>query len=365
MDFCLSDEQRLLQETVRRYLEEHLPIPRVREIIESEGAHDRDTWRKLAELGVAGVLVPERHGGSALGTLDAALASEVIGWGVAPTPFLSTSVLAPTAFLEAGSPEQNREWLPRIATGVTCFGVAATETFAERDGAGMRVEDGRLFGRSLFVLDAGAADLFLVAAGPDDLALVPRESTGLSVELLSSVDRTRSIAELTFDGVEPADWLGGRGGARGAIERMLDAGRVALAADTLGACDRAIQKAIAYATERRQFGRVIGSFQAVKHLCAEMVAEVEPARSLLWYAAYALGDLPEEAPLAAALAKSHLSEIGTFVLRTATEVHGGMGFTDECDLHLWFKRVELNRQLLGGPGYLRDRAARLQGWEAA
>jgi alkylation response protein AidB-like acyl-CoA dehydrogenase len=173
---------------------------------------------------------------------------------------------------------------------------------------------------------------------------------------------TRRVAELTFDGVEPADWIGDPGPA---VARMLDAGRAVLAADTLGSCDRAIQMSVEYAGQRRQFGRVIGSFQAVKHMCAEMTAEIEPARSLMWYAAYALDAIPDEAPSAVALAKSHLSDVGTTVLRTATEVHGGIGFTDEYDLHLWFKRVELNRQLLGGPELLRERAAHLQGWETA
>ena len=146
---------------------------------------------------------------------------------------------------------------------------------------------------------------------------------------------------------------------------MLDAGRAVLAADTLGSCDRAINMSVEYAMQRRQFGRLIGSFQAVKHMCSEMVAEIEPARSLTWYAAYAMDALPDEAATAVALAKSHLSEVGTDVVRTATEVHGGIGFTEEFDLQLWFKRVELNRQLLGGPELLRERAARLQGWGLA
>jgi alkylation response protein AidB-like acyl-CoA dehydrogenase len=133
----------------------------------------------------------------------------------------------------------------------------------------------------------------------------------------------------------------------------------------LGASDRALALAVDYAKQRKQFGRVIGSFQAVKHLCAEMVAEIEPARALLWYAAHAFDSAPEESPLHALLAKSHLAEVATRVVRTATEVHGGIGFTDECDLHLWFKRTALDRQLLGGPERLRAQAARLQGWVEA
>ena len=365
MDFGLSDEQKLLQDTIRRYLEEKVPTTRVREIMQTETAHDPQVWQGLAELGITGLLIPEEHGGSGLGVLDAALAAEILAWGAAPVPFLGATVMAPSALLQAGTPSQQSEWLPRIATGETCFGCAATETFGLRGEAGVRVEGGRLYGQSLFAVAAGAADQFLVAAGPTDLALVPRSASGLAVELLRTVDRTRRVGELVFDGVEPAEWVGGPGGAGAAVERMLDAGRAVLASDTLGSCDRAIQMSVEYAMQRRQFGRVIGSFQAVKHMCSEMVAEIEPARSLAWYAAYAMDALPDEAATAVALAKSHLSDVGTDVVRTATEVHGGIGFTEEFDLQLWFKRVELNRQLLGGPELLRERAARLQGWEAA
>jgi len=149
---------------------------------------------------------------------------------------------------------------------------------------------------------------------------------------------------------------------RSACRRMLDAARVVLAADILGASERAIELAVVYAMQRKQFDRVIGSFQAVKHLCAEMVTELEPARSLVWYAAHAFDAVPEESSLMASLAKAHLSEVGPFIVRTATEVHGGIGFTDEQNLHYWFKRVGVDRQLLGSPEALREGAAQLQGF---
>jgi alkylation response protein AidB-like acyl-CoA dehydrogenase len=143
---------------------------------------------------------------------------------------------------------------------------------------------------------------------------------------------------------------------------MIDAGRIALAADTLGAGERMLEKAVAYAKERKQFGRVIGSFQAVKHLCAEMVAELEPCRALIWYAAHAFDVMPEKSRLLSAQAKSHVSEVGQFVARTATEMHGGMGFTDLLGLHFWFKRIGFNRQILGSPERARHDAAVAQGW---
>ena len=217
----------------------------------------------------------------------------------------------------------------------------------------------------MFALDAACADAFLVATDEGSLALVPRDAAGLTQRALPTLDTTRRVAELTFEDVRPADWIGPRGGAGARIDRMLDAGRIAVAADALGACDRALAMAVAYAKQRVQFGRVIGSFQAVKHLCAEMAAEIEPARSLLWYAAHAWDAVPAEAAQMAALAKSHLADVGRAVTRTATEVHGGIGFTEEHDLQLWFKRAHLDAQLLGGPEWLRQRAAQLQGWSPA
>jgi len=358
MDFGLSEEQRLLEQTMRRFLAEALPTARVREIMATETAHDPKLWRALAELGVAGVLVAEEHGGGGLGLLDAVVAAQSLAHAAAPAPFLGSSVMAAVALAAAGSPAQRSEWLPRIADGSACLGVAATELASRREGAGLRESGGRLAGMALFALDAGAADAFLVALDPDRIALVPRAAAGLEIAMLSTVDRTRRVAELTFDATRPADWIRGDGVAL----RMLAAGRVALAADLLGACERAVEMAVDYAKQRQQFGRPIGSFQAVKHLCAEMVAELEPARSLVWYAGHAFDQRPEEAPFLAAHAKAHLAEVGTQIARTATEVHGGIGFTDEHDLHLWFKRVGLDRQLLGGPDVLREEAAKLQGW---
>jgi alkylation response protein AidB-like acyl-CoA dehydrogenase len=364
MDFDLSEEQKLLEQTLRRYLEEELPVTRVRELVAEEPGHDGGSWKELAELGVAGILVPEEHGGSELSLLDAAVAAESLGWGVAPTPFVGSAVMAPVALIGAGSSEQRARFLPRIATGECRIGVAATELTSRREGAGVSERAGRLHGKALMVLDACGADHFLVPVGEagESLALVEAGAAGLSREILRTIDRTRGFAELVFEGAEAAEWIGERGGAAETNRRMLDVGRVVLAADILGASERALEMSVAYAGQREQFGRPIGSFQAVKHMCAEMVAELEPARSLVWYAAHAFEAAPDEAPLMASQAKAHLSEIGSAIVRTATEVHGGIGFTDEQNLHYWFKRVGVDRQLLGSPDQLREHAAQLQGW---
>jgi alkylation response protein AidB-like acyl-CoA dehydrogenase len=179
------------------------------------------------------------------------------------------------------------------------------------------------------------------------------------VEALPGIDATRRLSELTFKD-RAAEALS----SNQALERLRDAAWVMLAADTLGACQAMLDKAVEYAKERKQFGRTIGSFQAVKHLCAEMAAELEPARALVWYAAYAFDNAPDESPLMAAHAKAHTSEIGRFIARTATEVHGGIGMTDLLGLHYWFKRIGQNRQLLGGPERVREIAARMQGLAA-
>ncbi len=364
MDFGLSDEQRLLQDVFRSYLAERVPIARVRELSEVDSPDWGALWSELAELGAAGVLIPQQFGGSGLTLLDASLVAQELGRAVTPAPFLATAVMIPVALLEAGTPQQQRDWLPKIATGELRVGVAASEIYARRENAEVGLDGGKLRGKALMVLDAVGADAFLVAAGPDDLLLVAADAPGLTIVPLRAVDRTRGIAELVFDAVAPVAALGGPGGGRSAIERMLDAGRVALTGDIVGACDAMLEQAVEYAGQRKQFGRVIGSFQAVKHMCAEMVAELEPTRSIFWYAAHAFDELPDEAGLIVAHAKAHASEMGVFVARTATEVHGGVGFTDEQNLHIWFKRIGVDRHYLGSPEALHARAARLQGWPA-
>ncbi len=354
MDFGLSDEQRLLQDTVRRLLEEAYPTTRARQISDTETAHDVELHGRLAELGVFGTLVPEAHGGNALSFLDAMLVCEEIGRAAAPGAFLATGVVAAIGIRECGQDPLCKEVLPEIAAGHSRVGVGLAESYAARDGAGIRLQRGHLEGSALFALDAVGADRLLVhCAG--GLALVSAASSGVEIVALDSVDRTRRIAELRFHEVQPTALFEG-------TPRVLAAGRLALAFDLLGCCTRALELAVAYASERKQFGRVIGSFQAVKHMLAEIAAALEPARSLAWYAAHAFDHEPADAVRLATLAKAHISEVATEVLRKATEVHGGIGFTEQYDLHLWFRRVALSRQLLGGPELLRTEAARQRGW---
>ena len=285
--------------------------------------------------------------------------AEALGAAVAPVPFVARCVLAPLALRLAGTPAQQARWLPRIADGSARFGVGLTEVVNRRDGGGVTAADGTLSGSALFVLDSADADAFVIADQGGQLHLVAGEADGLERLPLSTIDLTRSVGELRLDGVA-AEPLGEDDG--GTANRLVAAGRVLLAADSVGAGDVMIARAVDYAGEREQFGRVIGSFQAVKHMCAEMAARLEPCRSLVWYAAHAFDAVPDEALLMACHAKSHTGEVGRFVARTATEVHGGMGFTDLLGLHYWFKRIGFDRQLLGGPEIVRAEAAALQGW---
>jgi alkylation response protein AidB-like acyl-CoA dehydrogenase len=360
VDFGLSEDQLLLESTLRGFLAERVPITRVRELRDANAPTDREAWKALAELGITGVLVPEAHGGSGLGLLDAALVSQSLGHAVTPSPFLSSGVMVPVALAALERPK-TEAWLGGIAAGDLVFGVAVTETFSVREGAGLALEGGALHGKAMMAIDAIGADLLLLAIGSGRLAVVRADSAGLTATRLATIDATRCTAELVLDGVVPEAVFDAAGSA---VARMIDAGRIALAADGFGACESMIEQAVAYAGQRKQFGRSIGSFQAVKHMCAEMVAELEPARSLVWYAAHAFDALPDQAPLMACHALAHVSEIGREIASVATQVHGGIGWTDEQNLHFWFKRIGVDRHLLGGPELLRERAAGLQELEA-
>lgn len=352
MEFGLSQEQTLLQDSVNRFLSEQVPLDSVRQVSAGETT-DAEIWQGLTELGLPGLLISEENGGLGLSSLDAAIVSESLGYHVTPSPFITSAVIAPVALQSAGV---RQELLGKVATGETRIGVAFSEGIGARADAGVTVNAGKLNGKALFAMDVEADD-YLVSTADQSLYLVSTDASGCKRQSLTTVDLTRTTAELTFDNAD-AELVSDDPAVFAAA---LDAGLVALAADTLGAAQCAVDQAVAYAGQREQFNRVIASFQAVKHMCAEMAAELEPCRAMVWYAAHALDELPEEASMMASHTKAHLSEVGQFVTRTATEVHGGMGFTDLVGLHYWFKRAGFNRQLLGSPEWNRERAATLQG----
>ncbi len=352
MEFGLSSEQSLLQDSVNRFLSEQVPLDEVRKIVAGDQT-DAAIWQSLTDLGLPGLLVSEANGGLGLGMLDAAVVAESLGYHVTPSPFISSAVIAPVTLQAAGKQEA---LLGDVATGKTRIGIAMSEGIAARSDAGITVTDGKLNGKSLFALD-GAADYYIASTQNQSLYLVSAEAQGFSRKSLTTIDLTRTTVELGFNNVE-AECLSEDPDV---FEAALNAGLVALAADTLGTAQCALDQAVEYAGQREQFNRVIASFQAVKHMCAEMVASLEPCRAMVWYAAHALDEVPDEADMMASHTKAHLAEVGQFVTRTATEVHGGMGFTDLVGLHYWFKRAGFNRQILGSPEWNRERAAARQG----
>lgn len=363
MEFGLSEEQTLLQDSVKRFLAEQYPLDKVRNY--ASGDDTGEIVRTgLAAMGISALMIDEDHGGVGLGLLDAALIAEALGHGTAPMPFVASVVMVPQALMLGGSAEQKDRWLPKLAAGEITAGAAVSELTGARGDAGVTASNGRLSGRAMFVLDFNA-DIYLVADTSGALHIVEAGANGLHGKSFNTVDATRNIGELNFDNV-PAEPLSL---PPEQVTRVLNSGRVILAADSLGAAQNMLDQAVAYALQREQFNRVIASFQAVKHMCAEMAAGLEPCRAMVWYAGYAADSENEldavnnngEAQQYALHTKAHLSEVCQFVARTATEVHGGMGFTDLVGLHYWFKRIGANRQLLGSPERLRDDAARALG----
>jgi len=377
MDFGLSPEQEALQQSARDFLTRECPPALVRDTATSDDGIPRDLYRKMAEQGWLGVIVPEKHGGIGLGTLDLVLLLEELGRVVAPGPFLPTQLVI-AAILTGGSAAQKKTWLPKLTSGETFATLAHLEDSDRLDPAGTelrakKVKGGwALSGCKLHVPDAPGADVFLVPArtkagsGPDGISLflVERGTKGMRVQGHDHFDITRRRGVLTLrDAVVPTDALvGGEGKGWPLLARLLDLGAIGIAADALGGAQKCIEMAVEYSRVREQFGRQIGSFQALKHIAAEMVADVEPARSLVWYAAYTYDQRPKDAPRMAAMAKALLGDVYPRTARSAVEIHGGIGFTWEFDLHLWFKRAHADEGAFGDPSFQRERVATLSGW---
>jgi alkylation response protein AidB-like acyl-CoA dehydrogenase len=364
MEFALSDEQKMLEASLRGFLSDRLPMQRRRAVAAEGSGHDPEIWTGLVAQGVTGLAVPERHGGAGLGVLDAAVAAESLGYHAVPGAFSASLMMAPLALQASGTEAQQQEWLPRIAAGEARIAVGFASPIGQTGAAKAEFDGKRLSGRVQSVLDGGGATHVLVYLADGRPALAAVDAEGVRAGLVPSLDRTRPLLDVTFENA-PAVVLSAANDPAAARTRVLDAGRVMLAADTLGAAQSMLDQAVAFAKERVQFGRVIGSFQGVKHTLADLVTMLEPCRALVWFAAHAQDALPDEARLAALQAKAHLDDVGREVARLATEVHGGMGFTDLQGLHYWWKRIDSNRQLLGTPERCRHEAAVVQGWIAA
>ena len=361
MYFGLSEEQKSLEENINRFLADNAPLDTIKAVANGEESKANSVHQGILDLGLSGLVIPEEYGGLELNMLFATVVAAALGSGTAPVPYIGSYVMAPLAINLAGSDDQKNQWLPKIAGGECVIGAGLSEYVGAREDAGIEFSNGKLSGRSLFLIDGKDADAYLLANKSGELFLIEASSPGIEVIELTTVDKTRTSIELILKDVN-ADLLPGSSD-KSIIEKVLDAGRIMLAADTVGAAQVMLDKSVAYSLERKQFGRLIGSFQAVKHMCAEMAAELEPCHSMIWHAAHCFDNVPEEARLMACQTKAHISEVGQQVSKTATEVHGGMGFTDELGLHYWFKRIGLNKQLLGSPELIREEAGRLQGFD--
>jgi len=359
MYFGLSDDQEFFQENIKKFLDDNASVDVIRKIATDHPKYQKNIQEGLVSLGINSLLVPEEYGGLGLNILFATAVSQALGSGIAPTAFIGSYVMAPIAILNGGSEDQKKLYLSDIASGKINFAVGFSEFIGARENCEIIYENGKLNGRSIFVLDSYDASHIMVADKVGKIYIASMNSMGLTKNSLTTVDKTRSFSEVIFKEVE-VELLEKSKDTLDPIQKSIDAGRVALAADTVGAAQEMINKAVEYSKERKQFGRVIGSFQAVKHMCAEMTADLEPCYAMVWHAAHCLDEKEEDSRLMSCHSKAHTSEVGKTIAKKATEVHGGMGFTDLLGLHYWFKRIGVNRQLLGAPEIVREEAAKIQ-----
>jgi alkylation response protein AidB-like acyl-CoA dehydrogenase len=359
VNFDLSEEQQLLQDTIRKFLESECPPNQLRKIFDSDTGFDAGLWKGMAELGIAGLHLDDEYGGAGLEMIDLALVAESLGYGGAPGPFLGHA-LAGLAIQLAGSDEQKKNWLPRLAAG----DAIGTVAFGEADAVWQPEEwqldaaNGVLTGLKLHVPLASVADAIVVGVAGGGLALVEKTASGVGIQPIEGVDRLRRIDAVSFE-ASPCESLPA---GEVAAARVRDAGLVLLAADAFGGAARLVDMSVEYAKTREQFGVTIGHFQALKHQLANLAVELEPSRALFWYAAHAFDQIPGEAERSAAIAKAHISDTAMQIARDSVEAHGGIGFTWEGDVQLWFKRAMFDRAFLGTPAVHRERAALLAGW---
>ncbi len=366
MNFAFSEEQEELRATARRFLEQKAPSAVVRRIMESDEGFDRSLWDENAALGWQAMAIPERYGGAGFGFIELVVLLQEMGRALYPSPFLSSVILGAYTLLESGDEEHKEKLLPGIASGEHRVALAITEQAGRWDDQGIELEalpdsgDWVLRGTKSFVVDGHTADTLIVAArtssGPGGVSLFVVSGEDATRRALDTMDTTRKLAEVTFDSLRlPGDaLLGVEGGGWPVLTRVLDLASVALAAEAVGGAERCLEMSVEYAKTRVQFGRPIGSFQAIKHKCADMLLEVESAKSASAYAGWAAQEDPDELTVVAPLAKSYCTEAFFHCAAENIQIHGGIGFTWEHDAHLYFKRAKSSELLFGDPVYHRE-----------
>jgi alkylation response protein AidB-like acyl-CoA dehydrogenase len=355
MQFGLSESQQILKDTARKFFAGESPIAAVRKSMETESAYDATLWTKLAEQGFTGIIAPEEFGGMGLGKVELILLMEEAGYALLPGPFFSTVALAGSVMNACASPEQKKKYLGGIAAGKARSTVALVESPGSWDTGSWKINasGGKLTGTKLFVTDAAAAD-FIVVVARDAVFVVEAKAPGLNIEPMKGMDLARKIYSVEFKNT-PAEMLGNPGGLAGA----LNVATAALCAEMTGGMQRALELTVAYAKTRKQFGKPIGIFQAVQHLCADMYLETESSRSATYYAAWALEENAPDAAVSVSVAKMYASDAARNVGNRGIQVHGGMGFTWENDIHLYYRRAKASETMLGDATFHRERIAKL------
>jgi alkylation response protein AidB-like acyl-CoA dehydrogenase len=363
MNFAFSEEQETLRSIVRQFLDSKSSEPEVRRLMDTTEGYDPAVWMQMAnELGLQSLIVPEEFGGQGFGYIELVVVLEEMGRRLLCAPFFSTVVLATNTLLHSWDDAAKKQLLPGIASGETKATLAFTEPSGRWDEAGITATaspsgDGwTIDGTKSFVLDGHTADVILVAARTAagvSIFQVDGSAAGLTSEALSTMDQTRKQAKLTFAGT-PATLIGTDGEGWTVLERVLDLAAVGLAAEQVGGAQFVLDMAVQYAKDRVQFGRPIGSFQAIKHKCADMLLEVESAKSAAYYAGWCAAELNDELPSVASLAKAYCSEAYFHATAENIQIHGGIGFTWEHPAHLYFKRAKSSELLFGDPTYHRE-----------
>jgi alkylation response protein AidB-like acyl-CoA dehydrogenase len=354
MNFDLTDDQRAIQRTAKEFLAARYKPEEVRRLaLEDDRGFTDEQWAQIAELGWPALVVPEEDGGLGLGVVELAVVQEQVGYALAPSPFLST-VAAGLLLAAAGDAEQRERWLAPIASGEKRGAVAVLDGGANE----LEPTGGSLTGTKIAVPDAGGADVLVVSGAGGRHYLVEPGAPGVTIEAAQALDPSRKLFTVHLEGAAAHQLAGGDDEA---VQRAYDVLAVAVAAESVGVAQRTMEMAVEYAKDRKQFGRPIGAYQAVSHTCAQMLLETEGARSTVLYAAWALDNEPQSGSLAAAMAKAYAGDAGFRVPAAALQVHGGIGFTWEHDLHLWLKRGRANRSLFGSPRHHRGRVADLAG----
>jgi alkylation response protein AidB-like acyl-CoA dehydrogenase len=363
MNFDFSDDQKQLRDTARKYLAEKCPPKAVRNVLEGGAPYDKELWKGLAEMGFLGVAIPEDLGGTGAGHLELCVIAEEMGRALAPVPFSSTIYLAAEALMLAGSEAQKQHWLPKIAAGEAIGTLALFEGTGNPSPKSIKLKalNDTLDGTKKPVADGGIADFAIVAArtastGRDSdigLYIVDLHSAGVTRKTLTNIDPSRNQAEITFNGVK-AEPLGASGEGWAILSQVLDRAAVLTGFEQVGGADRALEMGRDYALDRIAFGRQIGSFQAIKHMLADMYVSATLARSNCYYGAWALSTNAAELPEAAATARISATQAFQHCAKNNIQVHGGMGFTWEFDCHLYYRRSNALALGLGSLSYWED-----------